>query len=54
MRFSKKDVANLRCVFIHSLTKFVLEDVLKIAVLKTLIFAEKYTDGVYCKVSYSM
>ena len=48
MQFSKKDkmLPNLPHVLIYSLTKCVIEDVLKTAVLKTL--QKNIRDGGYC------
>ena len=50
--FQRKMLPNLTSVLIYSLTKCVLEDVLKTAVLKTLHYSQKNIhDRVYFKVS---
>ena len=40
--FPRKVLPNTKCVLVCSLEKGIREDVLKTAVQKTLIFAEKY------------
>ena len=49
MHFSKEDAPDLTCVLNCLLTKCVVEDVSRTAVLKTLQYLQKnIRDGVYC------